>query len=196
MIQSKQTLETIVQPHDPANEKLSGDEKVEAYEGFCGLIDDILLARMDSFLKDGQTGRVIPSVDLRITSRQDTGRFDSSLEISVSEKEDEHGLLIRSIQVSAKDRHDTHVRYHYEALEGSGEVIRRDESPIKESIDVSSEEDRMAGVTKKTVDLMESAENFGLEVDMGYNAQPVGPDEISKLRELIINAPVADPNSF
>lgn len=196
MSESKQKLETFVQPHDPSCETLSDNEKLQAYEDFSELVDDVLLAHMDSFPKDSATEKTIPSVHFRIIARQDTGRYDSHLELYVHSHEGENGLLSRSIQISAEGKKDTDILYHYESIEGSGEVMRNDEFPAKQLVDVTSDEDRAAGYTRREIDLEEEMENFALEVDMGYNGQPVGPDEVKQLRELVINAPLADSSSF
>jgi hypothetical protein len=197
MSQAREKLDKFVVPHDKTTgdrKILSDEEKAEAYTAFVKLVDDIYLAHLDFLeMRDSAVFDMSFSwIELGLQEKD-----GSSLEVTVERRsvEDHSDIPYVSIIESTKDgKAFSHI--YMGSLDGI-EVQRIDRNMQKEEAlsvhdSVDEGEDlhaplRSALQFARTA--LEGILNTDLEAQMGLNKLPVGPEEISELRELLITLP-------
>jgi hypothetical protein len=166
-------IDEFAAPFNPTKEKLSEYERLSAALDFSQLIDDVFLNNIIEIRVSGGERRTSHLRHIIQTSHSD-GRYLSHLEVIVSEDAGKREIQIREESKTS----DPKRIVHYVLKSDENEVRRIDEVIIYDMNETSLPD----GLAR----LVEETDNYDLEVDLGYNNQPIGADEVHKLRDLIL----------
>jgi len=176
-------IERFAKPFDPSDGALSDAEKLKAAADFSHLIEDVYLAHIED-LKPNSDNLTINIQDLT-----PEGRYISHLEVMIYTSE-QFGLE-KKIQIREHHKvyQPTSRTTVYSLKPDGNEVTRVDE---RHNVRLVTEEEfhnpqySVEGLIDGLQSMVEEVDNFELEKEFGYNDQPIGPDEVAKLRHLIL----------
>lgn len=172
-------IEQFAAPFDPSDGKLSDQEKQQAADDFKTLIDDVFLARIED-IATNEYGTYAPRIE--IVDHTPEGRYRSSLEVMIWINPE--GEKVLQISEQHKEYRPDLRTSIYSLREGAAEVTRVDQTEAMRRVEGPDDHHDVA--IEDIQRLADRIHNFELEVQLGYNDQPVGPKEIAVLRSLVL----------
>ena len=165
---------------------LTDAEKMEAAYKISALVDDLLLKFADHTKIDDHTDMKVAMLQLKMS-------LDDNEKISISVESHfyDDGSMCKLIFLTDDKNHTKH-RYH---MESQDEVLRYDQDASEPGeidlilADIHNSDTIDENALKSFMARTENASrNQQLEKQLGVNDQPVGPDEIDKLTQLLEGA--------
>ena len=176
-------IERFAEPFDPSEGALSDAEKLEAAADFSHLIDDVYLAHIADIKPDSD------NLTINIQDADPDGRYVSHLEVTIyTSKEfgDE-----KKIQITEHHKvYRPKLRATVYTLKSNGDEVTRldEECDVKQVTQVAFRTPQYSAesMMDEVRSMVSEFDNSELEKDLGYNDQPIGPDEVVKLRRLLL----------
>jgi hypothetical protein len=177
---SYQSSENFMQPFDPSERQLSDEEKYQASQEFSILVDDLLLANMNTLHVDDNRNVIAKQ---RLYQHTQDGQYVSHIDVFIiCDKDQNKAMQLAEYQKSTQPVSRT---THYVVNVEEDEVTRSDNFDEAMQEDKSSpDQKRVSGIVESLDELVEKVDSETLEIAMGYNAQAVSSREIQLLREL------------
>ena len=168
-------VEQFAEPFDPGMEQPSAEERLKAAVDFSLLIEQSLLAHFEDITVGGDTtgDPDAETYSFEIFASERRARGEEYLKVTISESPGRQTLKVQE-QKMGEGQGDRAI---YTLKAGADQVIRSF-GPEKLAPHSGVEE------TMKALDTI--VENFKLRVAMGYDNQPIGPEEIQKLRAILL----------
>ena len=176
----------FIKPFENQEESLTDAEKMEAAYKLSALVDDLLLKFADHTKIDDHTDMKVAVLQLKIPLDD-----NEKISISVESHSYDDGSMRKLIFLTDNKSHTKH-RYH---IESRDEVLRYDQDASEPGeIDLihnsdTIDEESLKGFIARTKN---ASKNQQLERRLGVNDQPVDPDEVGRLAQLLEGAETID----